>query len=90
MHLLVFPTDIKMAKASGEEKPGVDYPGDSSGTTTYQPTRYFTEILRSSFMRICMNTGFCYSVYFSSDSDRNSPDEQVGISLFVIKVKLNL
>uniref|UniRef100_A0A3B3CCW1 POU domain protein n=1 Tax=Oryzias melastigma TaxID=30732 RepID=A0A3B3CCW1_ORYME len=33
--------DIKMAKASGEEKPGVDYPGDSS------------------------------------DSDRNSPDEQV-------------
>ena len=28
----VFPADIKMSKASGEEKPAADYPGDSSGT----------------------------------------------------------
>lgn len=27
----MFPADIRMSKA-GEEKPGADYPGDSSGT----------------------------------------------------------
>lgn len=30
-YLCVFPADIRMSKA-GEEKPGADYPGDSSGT----------------------------------------------------------
>lgn len=27
------PADIRMSKAAEEEKPGADYPGDSSGTT---------------------------------------------------------
>lgn len=46
--LCVFPADIRMSKASGEEKPGADYPGDSSGTR------------RSDFMTRVQS---CFSIY---------------------------
>lgn len=72
-----FVADIRMSKAAEEEKPGADYPGDSSGNS-------FCTNVKARKKRIFLNVQ-CFRHVFSlcvSDSDRNSPDEQVGAYVF--------
>ncbi len=59
--VFVFLSDIRMSKAAEEEKPGADYPGDSSGTHTHT----HTHILHSVFHDMNCTTKSCIYVFLS-------------------------